>query len=459
MTAVLVLVAMAIFSAMVVALVRNGAIQQLDRQLSDAAHQPGLLTLGETGDDGSANHRGPTDYFVAVIAGDTMYISSTPTTAGGQMPAVPAPTNLVAGQPLTVPSADGAELAWRLVAYNTSNDTSVLIVALPMDPVNQTTASMLRAMLLVGVAVVVVATLAGYLSVQRSLRPLRDIESTARAVADGDFSQRAPLPPASTEIGQLGRSFNTMVSELEEAFAAREASQQRMRRFVSDASHELRTPLASIRGYGELYRMGAVAPDEVPGTFNRIESEATRMGGLVNDLLTLARLDEGATLTISEVDLTAIAADAIADLGALDPSRSAQVISEGPVLVAADNDRIRQVVVNLIGNAVQHTPAGTAVEIAVRAEDCGERSWAVLEVRDHGSGISETDAARMFERFYRPDTSRTRQSGGSGLGLAIVATIIAAHGGKVGHQPTAGGGATIVVRLPIIGPAHPDRHT
>lgn len=222
-----------------------------------------------------------------------------------------------------------------------------------------------------------------------------------------------------------------------------------MRRFVSDASHELRTPLASMRGYGELYRMGAVPPEEVPTTMARIESEATRMGVLVNDLLALARLDEGRGLQLGDVDLVAIARDAVADLRALDPSRRTELQAEAPVTIHADGDKIRQVVTNLVGNTVQHTPPGTAVEIAVRASE----GWATLEVRDHGPGIAAEDSARVFERFYRPDTSRTRASGGSGLGLAIVATIVAAHGGSVRHEPTPGGGATMVVRLPLGGPS------
>ncbi|MFV0253611.1 MAG: sensor histidine kinase [Beutenbergiaceae bacterium] len=306
-------------------------------------------------------------------------------------------------------------------------------------------------MTIVGISVVTIAAFTGYLAVQRSLRPLRDIEQAAQRVATGDLSQRAPLQPPSTEVGRLGLSFNTMVAELEQAFAQREASESRMRRFVSDASHELRTPLASIRGYGELYRMGAVPPADVPATLARIESEATRMGLLVNDLLALARLDEGHALTLQDVDLDVVAADGVADLGALDPTRRAQLISDGPVVIRADSGRIRQVVTNLIGNAVQHTPAGTAVELVVRTEsDAGQ--WGVLEVRDHGGGIDKADSARIFERFYRPDSSRTRSSGGSGLGLAIVATIVAAHGGTVRHQPTPDGGATIVVRLPVPGP-------
>ncbi|MBK5250985.1 MAG: HAMP domain-containing histidine kinase, partial [Actinomycetales bacterium] len=316
----------------------------------------------------------------------------------------------------------------------------------PLTAVDATMRQMRTIFTLVGAAVVAIAGVLGYFAVKRSLRGLRDIESTAAAVAAGDLSQRAPDAPTSTEVGRLGSSFNAMVANLEEAFAARAASEERMRRFVSDASHELRTPLASIRGYGELYRMGAVPQADVGTTMARIESESIRMGSLVNDLLTLARLDGGRELRVVPVDLTAIASDAVGDVRALDPSRPAQLLADAPVLVDGDADRLRQVVTNLIGNAVQHTPTGTPVEVAVHAAADGA---AVLEVRDHGPGIAPANAERVFERFYRPDSSRARISGGSGLGLAIVATIVAAHGGTVRHEPTPGGGATMVVRLPL----------
>lgn len=453
-TAGLILVALVLTGTAVVALVRNSLMQQVDDQLFEAAQSYADDVSGTVVQECPPDQPiRPSDYFVYVdlYSGCRFHIEAT-TVADGIQPALPDLADpLGRGEEFTVASTSGSTL-WRVGSYplvSPHGEVGMMMIAVPMSSVLKTVSNLIRTMVLVGLGVVIAGALAGYWAVQKSLRPLRDIETAAGAVAAGDLSQRAPLQPPTTEVGRLGLSFNSMVARLEQAFAEREASEARMRRFVSDASHELRTPLASIRGYGELYRMGAVPDSEVGSTMGRIEGEATRMGGLVNDLLALARLDEGRGLRLTDVDLTSIAADGVADLGALDPTREARVISDGPVQVRADADRIRQVVTNLVGNTVQHTPRGTAVEIAVRQEPDG---WAAIEVVDHGPGIAPEDSARVFERFYRPDTSRTRASGGSGLGLAIVATIVAAHGGSVRHEPTPGGGATIAVRLPVAGP-------
>jgi two-component system OmpR family sensor kinase len=234
-----------------------------------------------------------------------------------------------------------------------------------------------------------------------------------------------------------------------------------MRRFVSDASHELRTPLATIRGYGELYRMGALTTsDQVDDTMRRIEDSASRMGTLVNDLLALARLDEGRPVRKEPVDLTALARDATRDLEALDPSRTVSLVSLTPpgphdtsptvpdVVVTGDEDRLRQVLANLVGNVVRHTPAGTPAQLAVGLTDDGARG--VVEVRDHGPGVSTEQAQHVFERFYRADSSRNRASGGSGLGLAIVAAIVGAHDGHVAVRDTPGGGLTVRREVPVV---------
>ena len=225
-----------------------------------------------------------------------------------------------------------------------------------------------------------------------------------------------------------------------------------MRQFVADASHELRTPLAAVRGYAELYRQGAVRePDEVASAMSRIEGEAGRMGGLVEDLLVLARLDDQRPLTIAPVDLTVLAADAAQDARAIDPGRRIEVVGLdgplGPTTAPGDEAKLRQLVANLVSNALGHTPAGTPLEIAVgtRASD----GFALLEVRDHGPGIDPDKARKVFERFYRADPSRARGTGGgNGLGLAIAAAIVAAHRGRIGVAQTPGGGATFVVQLP-----------
>ncbi|GEL95860.1 sensor histidine kinase [Cellulomonas composti] len=370
-----------------------------------------------------------------------------------------------AGEPFTVSSSRSGE-RWRAIVYparTTDGQDAVVAVALPLDDVQDTVTAMAGVLVASGLVILLVGALTGRWAVRRSLRPLREIETTAEAFAAGDFSQRVPTAPTSTEVGRLGAALNGMLAQIEQAFAVRTASEARMRRFVADASHELRTPLATIRGYGELYRMGALRePEQLADTMQRIESSATRMGGLVQDLLSLARLDERRPMRSAPVDLTVLAADAVSDLHALDPTRRTRLLplldgaGSGPVVVPGDEARLRQVVANLVGNVVQHTPAGTPVEIAVGMTSAADGTRAgVVEVRDHGPGIDPQHAARVFERFYRVDASRGRDSGGAGLGMAIVAAIVDAHAGQVGLEQTPGGGTTVRVTLPAVahGPA------
>lgn len=317
-------------------------------------------------------------------------------------------------------------------------------------------------------AILVIGVIVGSWAVRRSLRPLREIEQTAAAIAGGDMSRRVPQAPETTEVGRLGAALNSMLAQIEQAFDDRTASEERMRRFVADASHELRTPLAAIRGYGELYRMGALTErEQVDDTIHRIEQSATRMGGLVEDLLSLARMDADRPGRYEPVDLADLAADAAHDLRALDPDRvvgtgplpgaaTADQDDPAPTTVIGDEARLRQVLANLVGNVARHTPAGTPAEVVVGR--FGDRVR--LEVRDHGPGIAPEHAARVFERFYRVDPSRTRDGagsgGGAGLGMAIVAAIVTQHGGTVGIQRTDGGGTTVRVDLPVTGPDGPD---
>jgi two-component system OmpR family sensor kinase len=302
--------------------------------------------------------------------------------------------------------------------------------------------------------VLVVLAGVGYLAVRSSLRPLAKVKDTAEAIAAGDLTRRVPEHPPRTEIGQLSGALNGMLVQIESAFRTQQASEmaartseERMRRFVADASHELRTPLTSIRGFAELYRQGAV--DDVPRLMNRIESEAARMGLLVEDLLLLARLDAQRELVRAPVDLVALAADAVHDARALSPDRrvSLEVThDQGVPVVLGDESRLRQVLGNLMTNALTHTPAGTQVTVGVATEP----GWAVLSVRDQGPGLAPQDAQRAFERFYRADSSRTRSHrGGSGLGLSIVAALTAAHGGVAELDTAPGAGAVFRIRLPL----------
>ncbi len=446
-------------------------------QVDDKLRTEGLAQVSATSSTSPWEGSGtPTDYLgVYVKNGEfgTLFSPRASALHERGVPDLPALTvaqaQARAGKPFTVSSDTGSR--WRAVAYpgteNATGEAVAIIVALPLEDVSQTVRAMVGVLAASGAVILLLGGLAGWWAVRRSLRPLREIEQTAAAFAAGDFSQRIPAAPTSTEVGRLGAALNGMLAQIEQAFAARTASEQRMRRFVSDASHELRTPLAAIRGYGELYRMGALTTKEqVDDTFSRIEGSATRMGTLVEDLLSLARLDERREARRDPVDLTVVAADAVSDLRALDPTRTTRIVplteggTTGPVVVQGDEAHLRQVVANLVGNVVQHTPTGTPVEIAVglveRSPGPNEPAGpaipvGVIEVRDHGPGIDPEHAARVFERFYRVDASRGRDSGGSGLGMAIVAAIVTAHDGHVDLSQTPGGGTTVHVQLPALG--------
>jgi len=368
------------------------------------------------------------------------------------------------GRPFTV--LDSSENRWRVIAMvNSGPDKGSVYVALPLTSVDRTMHEMALIIVLVGTLVVLVGMGAGGYVTHRALEPLRDVEATASQIAGGDLSQRVPVTDTSLEVHDLALSLNEMLVRIEQAFAAQSASEERatssearMRRFVGDASHELRTPLAAIRGFGELYRMGALRTDEdTASAMRRIEDEARRMGSLVENLLRLARLDERPDLDLEPVDLTDALFDAAQDLRALDPDRQVMVVSlQGtplsvhphvPFGVLGDEASLRQVILNLVGNANRHTPKGSPVEFAVgRLEDGRVR----IEVRDHGEGIDDDQREKVFERFYRTDSSRVRsasQGGGAGLGLSIAATIVQQHRGAIGVEPTPGGGATFWVEL------------
>jgi two-component system OmpR family sensor kinase len=375
----------------------------------------------------------------------------------------------MAREAFTVTSSERGS-AWRVTVLPVRDQATTTVGwVMYAEPLGEVQNIVHRASLLLwssALAILVIGVVVGTWAVNRSLRGLREIEVTAAQIADGDLSQRVPPAPETTEVGRLGAALNSMLAQIEAAFDARTRSEDRMRRFVADASHELRTPLAAIRGYGELYRMGALTEkDQVDDTMRRIEQSATRMGGLVEDLLALARLDEDRPGRTTPVDLAVLATDAAHDLRAIDPTRQVRVGAldgaaatgedELPAtVVRGDEARLRQVLANLVGNVARHTPAGTPAEIAVGRQG----DHVVVEVRDHGPGIAPEHARRVFERFYRVDASRTREGngtgGGAGLGMAIVAAIVDAHRGDVAISPTPGGGATVRVSLPA-GDAEP----
>ena len=360
----------------------------------------------------------------------------------------------------TVNSRTGSN-DWRIMPISlessTNGQASSMVIALPLKQTNQVVALVGVLTFAFGLATLAAAIAMTWVIVTRTFEPLARVEQTAAKIAAGDLSQRIEDYNPSNEIGNLAISLNTMLAQIESSFNAQAKSETKMRRFVGDASHELRTPLVSIRGYSELYRQGALPNDEAVATaMGRIESESKRMGQLVEDLLTLARIDERRESKLAPFDLFHLAVDASNDAYATSPDREVSLVgltddvapTSAPVI--GDESRMRQVVANLLTNAMRYTPAGTPLEIAVGVrEDVPGYPLSVIEVRDHGPGIHGEDRERVFERFYRTDTSRSRETGGTGLGLSIVAAILEQHDGSVHIEETPGGGATFVISLPF----------
>ena len=374
---------------------------------------------------------------------------------------------------------------WRVLAITVNYEspsgsgTGTLIVAVDIGDIYRTITDITAFDIAVSAAIVLVLTIVGVAVVRANLRPLEEIEETAEDIATGHLDRRVPESDPHTEVGSLAQSLNIMLSQIETAFraqqeseAAAHQSEERMRRFVADASHELRTPLTAIRGYGEYYRQrggvatgligsngngnGELSSEDLDRIMHRIESEASRMGLLVEDLLLLARLDQQRPLDIKPVDLLSLAADAVQDARIVAPDRTIELeIAPGAAfIVDGDEARLRQVIGNLMANALTHTPTGTPVTVRIASGTLNNgRPAAVLDVADQGPGLTEEQTQRVFERFYRADAARTRVAGGSGLGLAIVASLVAAHGGDVGVKSAPSQGATFRVRIPLVAEA------
>ena len=355
------------------------------------------------------------------------------------------PADLKVGEHITVDSVKEGGPRYRVVATRDRQDSGITVVAIPLRDVDQTLDRLLlvEALVIAGVLSALGLTALGL--VRLGLRPLDRMATVAGEIAAGRLNKRVEPATPKTEVGRLGLALNSMLGRLERAFAERRASEDRLRRFLADASHELRTPLASIRGYAELFRMGAAAdPETLESSMRRIEEESKRMGILVEDMLTLARLDELREPARERVDLTALASDAASDARATAPEREIELSANGPVLVDGDPQQLRQVAANLLRNALVHTPTGTPIDVTVEHDDAG----AMLAVRDHGPGLPDGDPSQLFQRFWRAEAGRTRGRGGAGLGLAIVSEIVAAHGGSVDAANAPDGGARFVVRLP-----------
>jgi two-component system OmpR family sensor kinase len=363
-------------------------------------------------------------------------------------------------QPFTVSAPNGEH--WRIYVKQMSNGRLLMIAASQYE-VEKAVQRLITINIFGGISVLLFAATIGAEMIRRSMRPLSQIEKTASAIAAGDLSQRVPdpepeNPEPKTEVGSLARSLNTMLAQIEAAFTAQAASEaaarsseERMRRFIADASHELRTPLTTIRGFAELYRQGAVTtPEKTAEVVQRIENEASRMGLLVEDLLLLARLDRERPLKLELVELRVLASEAVEAARVVASDRDISLVvapDAGPLVVSGDDARLRQVIGNLVGNALTHTPPGTPVFVRLASRD----GMAVVEVHDRGPGLTPEQQERVFERFYRADPARTRRTDGTvgtGLGLAIVAALVAAHSGRVEVESQRGVGSTFRVLLP-----------
>jgi len=345
--------------------------------------------------------------------------------------------------------------SWRIIAVPLTTMAGSLVVAIPNTANDELLDQYRNIGAGFGLLLLTFSAMAIWFTITQALRPLGEVERTAAAVAAGDTSQRLLEREGDTEIARINRSLNTMLDSIESSAKSRDETVQKMRQFVADASHELRTPLVSVRGYAELYRIGALKkPADVAEAMEHIEGEAIRMSELVESLLTLARLDESQTLDKHPVELVNMARTAAKDASVADSNRQINVVDlngkslpkDTKLVAAGDGSQLRQVLTNLLANACRFSPEGATVEVALGMAEGGKEL--VVEVRDHGEGIPKELRAKVFERFFRADNSRNRETGGSGLGLAIVSTIVERHGGKIEADETAGGGATFRVTLP-----------
>lgn len=436
---------------------RSFLLDRVDQQLVQARGPVTFALTSGGGGPGGGDATLPSGTYGQLRASDGTVIKAVTFSYGGQarpVPALPSPLPAAAApSTFTTGAAGGSSTRFRVLSQSFDQVGRVLVVAIPLTDVSQTLARLVAIEAVVTVVVLAGLGALAWWLVRRELRPLDDMAAAAGRIAAGDLSERVRPAEPRTEVGRLGLALNAMLEQIERAFAERAATEEKLRRFLADASHELRTPLTSIRGYAEVFRRGAKDdPEDLATAMRRIEQEGGRMGVMVDELLLLARLGEGREPQREPVDLARLADDAVSDARAADPDRPVSLQASGECLVLGDELQLRQVVANLVGNALRHTPAGTPVRVAVRADGAD----AVLEVADDGPGMAPDVAARAFEPFYRADASRTRETGGAGLGLAIVAAVVEAHGGRVDLTSAPGAGASFTVRLPRDAPPRSD---
>ncbi|MEY4944984.1 MAG: hypothetical protein RL384_928 [Actinomycetota bacterium] len=397
----------------------------------------------------------PSDYYIAILNADGQQFLGLVSSAGNKR-ATPNFSSLTLevveetkGIPFEVEviNPSGPDTTWRLVALPLNRALGSVVVALPTNTNRQIINEYGSIGGRFGIFLIVLSGLSIWLTITSALRPLREVERTAQSVKAGQFSSRLIERHGKTEIGRLNNALNSMLDSIESAVRGKDKTLEQMRRFVSDASHELRTPLVTVRGYAELYRMGAIKkPKDVAEAMERIESEAIRMSGLVESLLTLTRMDELGQLNAQKVTIESVANPVVKDAAVANPNVNFEFEDQTNKLeIELDSDRIKQVLTNLVANASRFAPAGSTVSVVAAQEKKNLR----ISVIDRGEGIPEPLQEKVFDRFYRADNSRNRETGGSGLGLAIARSIINAHGGKIWTETTPGGGATFSFEIPL----------
>jgi two-component system, OmpR family, sensor kinase len=473
---VLVTVTLAVMGVLGTALLRGYLLDRVDAQLKGfaaiASRTPDRGRAGRPYPASTPQHRGsaqlPTDFFLEIVDPDGAVHVTPGSLHETSPPALSAAQLHRSAGPFTAAARNDPGHSWRVVVRAMTGGRHA-VIAFSLDGEQSTVGQLETADAVAGIVAVVLLAGIGFPLVKASLKPLGRIEDTAAAIAAGDLSRRIDAPREHTEVGRLATALNTMLGRIESAYRAREEgearaldsearaldsearaldSEDRMRRFVADASHELRTPLTSVKGLAEFYLQlgGTAAPEEVRRLVSGIQAEAARMGRLVDDLLLLARFDEDRRLEAQPVDLASVAAEAVQTARTVQPGRPVHVTAAPkPVVVTADPARLRQIIDNLVNNALQHTPAGTPVTVTVEA-GAGQGT---LTVADAGPGLSAEQASRVFERFYRTDRARSRASGGTGLGLSIVAALVTAHNGTICVDTAPGRGAAFIVKLPL----------
>jgi len=437
-------------------------LERVDQQLRDAqvplamalaaGVQSSDLPFGPGADPGQSNL--PPGTYGQLRDGSGAILNTISFTYGGvdvPTPVLPNPLPSPTGddgrpRAFTVKSTAGGTAGFRVLVEEAPRLQSVVIVAVPLTETRQTLARLLGVEVVVSLGVLAALAVAAWLIIKRDLRPLESMAVTADAIAGGDLTRRVQPAEPRTEVGRLGLSLNSMLARIEVAFAERAATEEKLRRFLADASHELRTPLTSIRGYSEVFDRAKDDPENLELAMRRIEEESKRMGVMVEELLVLARLGENREPERAPVDLARVVSDAVSDASAATPERELTLDGSEAVEVLGDDHQLRQVVANLLSNALRHTPEEAAIRVRLSARD----GHALLAVADDGPGLEPDVAVKVFEPFYRADTSRTRDTGGAGLGLAIVAAIVEAHGGDVRLETAPGAGATFTVDLPLM---------